>query len=82
MVRFKKRHRPHHTTNRLRVLRAERRLTQDDVALRMGLQSKYRYWQIENEELEPTESELRKLERVFRCSRVVIFPQRRWAVAS
>lgn len=75
MVRFKRRHRPHHTTNRLRVFRASRRWSQTDVALRMGFESRYRYWQIENEEIEPTARERAKLAKLFRCRDVDIFPR-------
>lgn len=64
------------TSNRLRVLRAEKRLTQYDVAKKLGLSTKFRYWQIENEEVEPTADELKKLTRLFGATEAEIFPQR------
>lgn len=64
------------TSNRLRVLRAERRWSQTDVATRMGYPTKFRYWQIENEQTTPTPKELKKLERVFGVSVGEMFPQR------
>lgn len=65
-----------HTTNRLPVLRAEKRLTQTDVAKKLGQATKFRYWQIENEQTEPTKDELRKLARIFGVSETEIFPER------
>ena len=61
-------------TNRLRVLRAERRWTQLDVAKRLGYPTKFRYWQIENDQLTPTPKELRKLARIFEASETEMFP--------
>lgn len=65
-----------HITNRLPVLRAEKRLTQTDVAKKLGLATKFRYWQIENEQTTPTPAELRKLSRIFGASEAEMFPQR------
>lgn len=62
-------------TNRLFLLRAERRLTQTDVAKRLGFPTKFRYWEIENEKRTPTPTELRKLSRVFGVPEADIFPQ-------
>ena len=67
--------RGHHITNRLRILRAERQWTQDDTARRMGYISRFRYWQIENEETTPTTRERAKLAKIFRCTDADIFPQ-------
>ena len=64
----------HHTTNRLRVLRAERRWTQDDVSRRLGYITKFRYWQLENEETHPTPQERKQLAKIFNCSEKTIFP--------
>jgi len=50
--------------NRLRVLRAERRLTQEKVALRLGV-SQATFCQIENGNREPSLKELEKLARIF-----------------
>lgn len=61
--------------NRLFLLRAERRLTQLDVAKRLGFPTKFRYWQIENEQIAPTEKERKKLARVFGVEETAIFPQ-------
>jgi len=75
MVRFKHRHRPvRYITNRMRVLRAERRWSQTDLAKRMGYLSKYRIWELENEKGEPTTEERRKLAKLFRCPATYIFP--------
>lgn len=63
------------TSNRLRVLRAERRWTQYDVAEKLGQGSKYRYWQIENDQVEATPQERKKLARVFGVDEADIFPQ-------
>jgi transcriptional regulator with XRE-family HTH domain len=61
--------------NRLFLLRAERRLTQSDVARRLGYPTKFRYWQIENELTAPTPKERKKLARVFGVEETEIFPQ-------
>jgi transcriptional regulator with XRE-family HTH domain len=74
--------RRHVTHNNLKVLRAARGWTQGDVAERLGLPSRYRYWQVENEEIEPTKRELKKLCRIFRCTPEEIFPPGFRAVAS
>ena len=63
-----------HITNKLRVLRADRRWTQDDVAMRLGLGSRFRYWQIENQEVEPTAKERAKLAKMFGVSEATIWP--------
>lgn len=73
-MRPRHRNRVHFVTNRLRVLRAERRWTQDDVAYRLGLGSKFRYWQVENEQVEPTEKERTKLAKMFGVSQEDIWP--------
>lgn len=62
-------------TNRLFVLRAERRLTQTDVSRRLGFPTKFRYWEIENEKRSATPAERKKLARVFGVDESVIFPQ-------
>ena len=73
-VRFKQRHKVRFTNNRMRVLRAERHWSQDQLADRMGLQSKYRVWQLEQELTEPTPAEKKQLARIFRCTVPQIFP--------
>jgi transcriptional regulator with XRE-family HTH domain len=60
----------------LPLLRAEKRLTQTDVAKKLGLASKFRYWQIENEQTEPTDDEIQKLTHIFGVTEGEIFPQR------
>jgi len=84
MVRFKRRHRPvRFITNRLRVLRAGRRWTQDDLAKRMGFQSKFRIWELENETgAEPSVEEKRQLARIFGCRQGQIFPSLPRVIAS
>jgi len=59
--------------NRLRVLRAERRLSQVDTALSAGI-GPTRYWKIENDYTKPTDVEREALTRVFGVSTDEIFP--------
>lgn len=63
-------------TNRLRVLRAERRLTQEDVEARTRnpkvLQSKLSL--IENDHIEPTQAERRSIARALRVTVEEAFP--------
>lgn len=63
------------TSNRLFILRAERRWSQTDVARRLGFPTKFRYWQIENERIAPTPKERKKLARVFGVEETAIFQQ-------
>lgn len=60
-------------SNRLRVLRAEKRLTQLDTAARakVGIT---RYWKIENGYTEPTQAERVALARSLRVSEAEAFP--------
>lgn len=58
--------------NRLRVLRAERRLFQLDAALSAGIGAT-RYWKIENDYTQPTDVERDALVRVFEVSLDQIF---------
>jgi transcriptional regulator with XRE-family HTH domain len=51
--------------NKLRVLRAERRVTQRDVAKKTGL-GETRYWRIENGYEQPTDTERAKLAKALR----------------
>lgn len=53
------------TSNRLRVLRAEHRLTQRDVAKRTGI-NMMRFWNIENDYIEPTLEECKALAKVLK----------------
>jgi transcriptional regulator with XRE-family HTH domain len=59
---------------RLRVLRAERDLSQMDTAARakIGL---YRYWQIENGYVEARPDERERLARVFKVTPPDVFPE-------
>ena len=59
--------------NRLRVLRAERRLSQLDTALSAGI-GPTRYWKIENDYTRPTTEESEALMRVFGVPADEIFP--------
>lgn len=59
--------------NRLRVIRAERDLTQMDTALKAHIPVG-RYWRIENGYQDPTEDEIAALARVLRASTVEMFP--------
>lgn len=59
--------------NRLRVQRADRRITQLDTALKAGI-SANRYWRIENGYDEPTEAERKKLARILKSDVETLFP--------
>ena len=59
--------------NRLRVLRAERQLSQLDTALSAGI-GQTRYWKIENDYTKPTGEERDGLTRVFDVPVDEIFP--------
>ncbi len=61
--------------NRLRVLRAERRLSQMDVAAHLGC-GHNRYWRIENGFQVPTDDEERQLAKLFNTSIKGVFPVR------
>ena len=83
MERYKRlRYRIRYVTNRLRMHRAGRRWSQGEVAERLGHLSRFRYWQIENEEAEPTAKERAKLARLFRCSEAELFPRKRRSEAA
>ena len=60
--------------NRLRVARAERGVTQIDLALKAGL-SLSRYWRIENGYEQPTDTERAKLAKALRVDEAALgFP--------
>ena len=61
------------SSNRLRVLRAEKRVTQMNVAKRVLGISNFRYWQIEHGYLYPRVREIRRLARFFGVDARVIF---------
>jgi PAS domain S-box-containing protein len=63
-------------TNRLRVLRAERRLTQFETATKTGIELT-RYWKIENDQAPATPEELKALRQLFRVEKTDIFPARK-----
>ena len=73
--------RRHRIRNNLRVFRAMQQLTQEDVAFRLGFQSRFRYWELENEMKEPTAAELKRLCRLFRCTEDELFPPKARLVA-
>lgn len=60
--------------NRLKVLRAEHRKSQLDTSIQAGIKE-YRYWRIENGYEVPTESEIKRLARVFRVAAGAVFPE-------
>ena len=60
--------------NRLRVQRAERRITQIDTALKAAIPQS-RYWRIENGYDEATEAERKRLARVLKTDVDTLFPQ-------
>jgi transcriptional regulator with XRE-family HTH domain len=64
--------------NRLRVIRADKRLTQLDTATRAGVPMT-RYWKIENGYLDPTPEERKAIAKVLRVTESDAFPA---AVAS
>lgn len=51
--------------NRLKVLRAEHRITQMDLAQRLGM-GRDRYWRIENGYETPTSDEAARMAKAFR----------------
>jgi transcriptional regulator with XRE-family HTH domain len=66
------------STNRLRVLRAEKRLSQMDTAEAAGI-SFNRYWRIEAGYAEPTEQERQHIARVLHVHIDQAFPAQRCA---
>lgn len=60
--------------NRLRVLRAEKRWNQREVAKRLGV-GLDRYWKIENGHTDPDPKEQVKLARIFGVRVEEAFPQ-------
>lgn len=60
-------------TNRLKVLRAERSLSQLDTALKAGIPS-HRYWLIENGYRDVTPAERARLTAVFGVGEDEVFP--------
>jgi transcriptional regulator with XRE-family HTH domain len=65
-------------SNRLKVLRAEHRLSQMDTATRAAI-SHNRYWRIENGYTEPTDAERAALAAVFGVVVGRVFPRRKAA---
>ena len=61
------------TSNRLRVLRAEKRWPQMEVAERAGM-GLNRYWKIENERAEPEPSERKKIAKALGVTEAEAFP--------
>lgn len=59
-------------TNRLKVLRAGKNLSQLDTAIKAGIKQ-YRYWRIENGYEIPTESERAALARIFKVAEAEVF---------
>lgn len=62
-------------SNRLRVLRAERRITQLDVAEKADLHH-HTYWRIENGYNAPTDVQKRRIARILKCTVDEAFPPR------
>lgn len=74
-MRVRQRYRSHRfVTNRLKILRLEHQWTQADVAKKMGLPSKFPFWQIENDERLPTFKERAKLAKIFGVHESEVFP--------
>jgi transcriptional regulator with XRE-family HTH domain len=59
--------------NRLRVVRAEKRITQLDTAIRAGI-GFTRYWKIENGYVVPTDEERADIAKALRVSVDTAFP--------
>lgn len=59
--------------NRLRVLRADRRFTQRSVARKIKIGT-YRFWQIENDYIDPAPDEQERLAKLFKVPIPDIFP--------
>lgn len=66
--------------NKLRVLRAERRITQIDLATKAGIPMT-RYWKIENGYVDPTPGERGRIARALKATTNEAFPSSH-AVAS
>jgi transcriptional regulator with XRE-family HTH domain len=60
--------------NRLRVVRADRRITQMDTALKSGV-SLNRVWRIENGYSDPTPTEQAAIARALKADVAEVFPQ-------
>jgi transcriptional regulator with XRE-family HTH domain len=67
---------PHYVTNRIRVFRAVHRWSQTEVARKLGYESKFHLWQLENELIFPTPDERRKLAKIFGVSERLLFPRK------
>lgn len=61
------------TTNRLRVLRAERRISQMDLSALAGIKEN-RYWRIENGYVDPTDTEQALLAEALQTTPSELFP--------
>jgi transcriptional regulator with XRE-family HTH domain len=59
--------------NQLRVLRAAKRITQMDLALKVGM-AQGRYWKIENGYLVPSDTERARIAKALRVSVEEAFP--------
>jgi transcriptional regulator with XRE-family HTH domain len=60
--------------NRLRVLRAEKEISQLDLATKARIKE-YRYWRIENGYVIPTDDERDALARALKVTVLDVFPQ-------
>ncbi len=60
--------------NRLRVLRAEKEVSQLDIAMKAGLKE-YRYWRIENRYVIPTDGERAAIAKALKVTVVDVFPE-------
>lgn len=61
-------------SDHLRVLRAQQRLSQMEVAAELGC-GHNRYWRIENGFQVPTDDEVKKLEKLLKVPLAGVFPQ-------
>jgi transcriptional regulator with XRE-family HTH domain len=60
--------------NRLRVMRAEKRITQIDAAAKAGI-GVTRFWRIENGYTDPTPGERERIAKALRVSSSEVFPE-------
>jgi len=59
--------------NRLRVIRADKGVSQLDVAMKAGVKE-YRYWRIENRYVIPTDDERDAIAKALKVSVADVFP--------
>ncbi len=61
-------------TNRLRVIRAEKRITQLDTAAKANM-GMTRFWKIENGYIDPTPADRAAIAKALKVSEAEVFPE-------